>query len=221
MGAQPQNAQIHRNQGVHQQFLPLSPDALFGHSSCSRSCARGDAYDACLARTTRAAARAQMPLTWDQFYAHQDPELLPPLSGRQADGDARKSVFMMQRQRGELTGTVHVEATFPAAQVTSAATPVQVLPGVPDVWTNTHSHIDVMRYHGVQRDVAQQPIYEQRLDQPQFSNGQVHSSSPRAGTAPTSAQQANLQQQPVPRGLAPAPVQTPVDAGPTMCTPHC
>ena len=98
------------------------------------------------------------PLTWDQYYAHEDPELLPPLSGRQADGDARKSVFMMQRQRGELTGTVQVEATFPAAQVTSSATPVQVLPGVPDVWTNTHSHIDVMRYHGVQRDVAQLEI---------------------------------------------------------------
>ncbi len=77
------------------------------------------------ARTAPGASQARMPVTWAAFHALEALDMVP-LSGGQADGDARKSVFVTSRQRGEPTGNVQVEARFPGAQVSSA--PAEVLP---------------------------------------------------------------------------------------------
>ena len=207
---------IHSNQAFHQYSLPLPfLLALFGTFLRSRSCAL-DEDTRVTANTVPVASRARMPLTWTEFHALEGPDMLP-LSGGQADGDVRKSVFMTSRQRGERTGNVQVEARFPGAQVSSAA--AEVLPGVHDPWANTPSHEDLMRFPGIQRGDAR-PLYVQQLDQPQFSSsGNGLNSSARVGIAPTSTQQATQPMQPMPHGLATTPVQTPDCVGPTMQTP--
>ena len=134
-----------------------------------------------------------MPLSWTAFNALDSDLNVPPLSGGQADGDAHKSVLRWDRQNGERTSTVHMEASFPGAQVSCAA--AQPQPAAPGVWTNTHTLQDVLTYPGVQPGIPPGHLYDQRLDQQRFDNrGQGHGSSPHHSTTLPSHQQVNLQQ---------------------------